>query len=112
MQAKPVDADAEKLARHALDLVLANRLSEMASLAANELYVELQKTNDLGPRLQEAFDKLGTVTSIKLREQRECGDRQCLTYDVVTENGKATATFSATFDVSRWELTKFNIEPN
>jgi hypothetical protein len=111
LQRKPDPAEAAKLGRHALDLLLAGDVAAFMPLTMPVLAQQIRALPDLPGQLRTVVHKLGKVGEIKLGDQHECDGRQCLTFEIHTSNGSTTATFTTAFNISRWELWAFNLDP-
>jgi hypothetical protein len=113
MRMKPDPADAEKRARHALDLLLAEQFGKFAALAAPAFATKLREAPEMPDKMRDFFKtKLGKVKSIKLAEQRACdndGPAHCVDYEITAAKDKALATMIMKFVISEWLLDGFNV---
>lgn len=112
MQAHADPADAAALARRALDQVLAGQLDNVGALADLKLVHDLRAAPEFPAQLRRILHDLGKVRSTRLAEQHDCDGKQCLTFEVDAAGGKASATFTVSFSVSRWELDAFDLSPS
>jgi len=109
----PAPTEAVPFGKRAVDAVLADDFDKFCSLLSISAEEKLHgHEKELAAALHEILGKLGKVKKVTMTKAGPCEEEgtQCMTFSVVGTKAKTTATITAVYAVSRWEVSVFNLD--
>jgi hypothetical protein len=108
LRKEAVPADADALARKAVDSLLANKFEK--HLYHPRLVDRMNA--DVEQQLTGLLAKLGTIKKVGQPVEKKCDEARCLVYDIVGSRGTATFDVALEYYVRAWRVISWNITPN